>query len=181
MCAHDAGKKGVDRTVARAVPPSGDLDSSGVLYPSRIRYSFLNGNYHEVRFSYQDRPDKFDDYRPTFSVAVGKRLASIEVHSFYEGADHLVRAYALEYAYHAEDSIVIPANSLDLGVSTLKRVVQRDRSGNTNNYLPPLLFEYSQMDLAGAQLHGITPPELNIAEAGGNVQIADVDGDSLRT
>src|SRR5438034_996616 len=159
------------------LPPNGDLDSSGVLYPSRIRYSFLNGNYHEVRFSYQDRPDKFDDYRPTFSVAVGKRLASIEVHSFYEGADHLVRAYALEYAYHAEDRIVIPANSLDLGVSTLKRVVQRERSGD--NYLPPLLFEYSQMDLAGAQLHGITPPELNIAEAGGNVQIADVDGDSL--
>ena len=161
------------------VPPDTDSDSSGILYPSRIRYSLLNGNYHEVRFRYEDRPDKFEDYRPTFPITTGKRLAGIEVHSFYDGADHLVRACNLEYAYHPEDGITVPAGSLDLGVSTLKRVVQLDRTGNTNNYLPPLLFEYSTMDLSAAQLQSITLPGLDIGEAGGNVQIADVDGDGL--
>jgi RHS repeat-associated protein len=161
------------------LPPNNDPDSSNFLYPSRIRYSFLAGNYHEITFRYEDRPDKFDDYRPTFPVTIGKRVASVEVHSFYDGVDHLVRAYDLEYAYRPEDGIVTPSGSLDLGVSTLKRFVQRDRSGNTNNYLPPLLFEYSQMDPSAAQLNSIAPPELNVGESGGNVQIADVNGDSL--
>lgn len=161
------------------LPPNSDADSSGILYPFRIRYSHLGDNYQEVRFLYETRTDGFDDYRPTFSILIGKRLTGIEVHSFYAGADHLVRAYDLEYAYQPEDGITNAPGALDLGVSTLKRVVQRDRSGNTNNFLPPLLFEYSAMNLAEAQLHSIALPELNIGEAGGNVQIADVDGDSL--
>jgi RHS repeat-associated protein len=159
--------------------PSGTADSSGVLYPSRIRYSFLGGNYQEVRFLYEARSDAFEDDRATFPVMTGKRLIGIEVHSFYDGADHLVRAYDLEYNYHPEDGISIASGSLNLGVSMLKRLVERDRSGNTNNYLPPLLFEYSQMNLTNCQLHDIPPPDLDIGEADGNVQIVDVDGDSL--
>ncbi|HAB18264.1 MAG TPA: hypothetical protein DCE44_17700 [Verrucomicrobiales bacterium] len=159
--------------------PNNDPESSGILYPSRITYSPLNGYFHDVRFRYEDRPDKFDDYRPTFSIGIGRRLIGIEVHSFYEGADHLVRAYDLEYAYRAGDGMDAPDGAIDLGVSTLKRIVQRDRSGNANNFLPPLVFAYSSMRLTEARLREIDPPELELAEPGGNVQIADVNGDSL--
>ena len=50
---------------------------NGILYPARVTYSHLNGNFHEVLFFYEDRPDVFDDYRPTFSVQTDKRLRRI--------------------------------------------------------------------------------------------------------
>ena len=152
----------------------------GVLYPSRITYSQLNGNYHEIRFVYEGRSDVFEDYRATFSVTTDQRLRRIEVYSWYDGSSHLVRAYNLEYAYRPEDGITTALGTLDLGVSTLKRVVQLDRSGGTNNFLPPLVFEYSSLNLDAAQLKSLaTLPDLDIGEGGGNVQLVDVDGDGL--
>lgn len=160
--------------------PAGVPGSAGLLYPQSVRYSVLNGNHHEILFSYEDREDSFEDYRATFAIITGKRLRAIEVHSHYAGTDYLVRSYQLEYVYRAEDFVTIPPGSLDLGISLLKRVVQLDRSGTGNNYMPPLIFEYSYLNLENAVLNHLdVPPSIEIGDPSGNVQIADIDGDSL--
>lgn len=152
--------------------------TSGVLYPKRIIYSHHNGNFHDIRFRYEDRTDVFDDYRPTFSVQIDQRLIGVDVFSFYDGQFHQVRVYDLEYEYRPEDQIVLPVNEIDLGVSTLKRFVQRDNSGKPGNFLPPLIFEYTHLNLSSSALQALDPePGLDLADP--DVQIADIDGDSL--
>jgi RHS repeat-associated protein len=152
----------------------------GVLYPSRITYGQLSNNVHEVTFQYQDRPDAFDDYRPTFSARLDRRLSRIEVRT----QGQLVRAYNFAYAYEPGDltpaEAALQSTYLDLGVTILKRVIQVDRSGSDANFLPPLVFTYSGLDLTKAEQRAFTaPPELDLADPNGRVQIADLDGDAL--
>jgi RHS repeat-associated protein len=156
------------------------VQGSGVLYPSRITYGHLGGAFHEVLFDYEDRADAFDDYRPTFSARLARRLTRIEVRTRGE----LVRAYNLAYNYEAGDltpELALRQSSyLDLGISLLKRVVQVDRSGNDANYLPPLILVYSGLDLTKAERRSFAAvPGLDLAEPNGRVQIADLDGDGL--
>ncbi|MSU37033.1 MAG: hypothetical protein EXS36_18440 [Pedosphaera sp.] len=54
------------------------IQGAGVLYPYRIQYGHLEGSVHEVLFQYEDRPDAFDDYRPTFSARLDRRLKRVE-------------------------------------------------------------------------------------------------------
>ena len=155
------------------------LPGDGVLYPSRITYAHLNGNYHEVTFQYENRLDTFDDYRPTFSARTDLRLKRIEVASYYDGSRHLVRAYDLEYNFRPQD-FMPPSSGMDLGFSLLKRIVQRGADGNLDNYLPPVLFSYSNYDTEGSRLATIDPaPVLNLADVEGRVQLIDMDGDGL--
>ncbi len=138
---------------------------NGVLYPATIRYSELNGNFHEVRFSYEARLDVFDDYRSTFDVQTDKRLSQIDVYSL----GSLIRSYVLSYQQNNT------ATNLDL--SLLEKVTQYDANGN---YLPPLTFTYSALNIAVPALN--TPsalPGLDLADQTGNVQIIDLDGDGL--
>ncbi len=184
------GKSSFDRTYCWMLDSTTDLHGNrieyeyalgtGVLYPSRISYAQLNGNAQEVLFEYEQRPDAFDDYRPTFSARLHQRLARIEVRS----AGQLVRAYKLGYAYETGDltpgEAVTQSTYLDLGVTLLKRFVQVDRSGADQNFLPPLVFVYAGLDLTRAELRGFeAPPELDPAEFSGRVQLADLDGDGL--
>jgi RHS repeat-associated protein len=156
------------------------LKGDGVLYPSRITYGHLAGNSQEILFEYEARPDVFDDHRPAFPSRLDRRLKRIEVRS----RGNLVRAYNLSYAYEPGDLTpelaALQSTYLDLGVTLLKRVVQLDRSGSDANYLPPLIFTYSGLDLTKAELRGLaSPPELDLAEPNGRVQLADLDGDAL--
>ena len=156
------------------------LPGNGVLYPSRISYGHLGGNVHEVLFQYEIRGDAFDDYRATFSTRLEQRLTRLEVRS----RGQLVRAYNLAYAYQpgdlTPDQVAIQSTYVDLGVTLLKRVVQVDRSGSDANFLPPLIFTYSGLDLTKAQERGfVAPPDLDLAEPSGRVQLADLDGDAL--
>lgn len=153
---------------------------NGVLYPSRISYSELGGAAHEVYFSYADRADVLDDFRPTFSVRLDKLIKRIDVKT----NNKLVRGYLFEYEYEdgdlTMDLLAEQANYLDLEVSLLKRVVQIDNSGNEENYLPPLLFFYSGLDLTQASPRKFTAaPELDLAQSDGRVQLVDLDGDGL--
>ena len=162
--------------------PNSTPGSAGVLYPQRIRYSFLGSqNWQEVQFEFEDRPDKFEDYRPTFAVITGRRLLRIVVVSHHDGIDNPVRSYDFQYEYQPEDGIVTNGGAVDLGVSTLKRVVQRDRSGQS--YLPPLLFRYSELDLSRTILSSLPPSQWSamaeLADPLGQTQIADVNGDGL--
>src|SRR4029078_12085205 len=96
----------------------------------------------------------------------------------------LVRAYNFAYAYEPgdlmPDQVALQSTYLDLGVTLLKRVVQVDRSGSDANYLRPLVFTYSVWDLTKAEQREFSaPPELDLAEPNGRVQLADLDGDAL--
>ncbi len=179
-----------DRTFAWMLDSTVDLHGNridyeyirgqGVLYPSRIVYSRLDDAFHEVAFTYETRPDVFDDFRPTFSARVDRRLTKIEVRTSGE----MVRAYAVQYDYLPGDltsaELARRADWLDLGVSLLKRVVQFDTAGVGSNYLPPLVFSYSGFDLANAQLRTVAQaPDLDLADPTGRVQLADLDGDGL--
>src|SRR6266540_1497117 len=137
------------------------VQGSSVLYPSRITYSHLADNFHEVIFQYEARPDAFDDYRPAFSARLDRRLTRIEVRT----QSKLVRAYNLAYAYAqgdlTPDQVALQSTYLDLGVTLLRRFVQVDRSGSDANFLPPLIFTYSGLDLTKAEQRSFAlPPEL---------------------
>jgi|GEM_PF-1101119 len=179
-----------DRTYSWMVDTTTDLHGNrieyeytlgyGLLYPSRITYAHLGNASHEVLFQYETRLDAFDDYHPTFSARLDRRLTRIEVRS----QDRLVRAYNFSYQYEAGDlrpeTAALQSTFLDLGVTLLKRVVQLDRSGNANNFLPPLIFNYAGLDLTKAQLRSfVASPQLDLAEPNGRVQLADLDGDAL--
>lgn len=156
------------------------LSGSGTLYPFRVTYSHWAGNSHEILFQYEDRPDVFDDFRPTFSARLDRRLKRIEVRS--QGS--LVRAYNFAYSYQPGDltpeHAAVQSGYLDLGVSLLKRIVQVDRTGSDANYLPPLIFVYSGLDLTKTEERAFARvPELDLAEPNGRVQLADLDGDAL--
>ena len=58
--------------------------------------------------------------------------------------------------------------------------MQVDRSGSDANFLPPLIFTYAGLDLTKAERRAfVSPPELDLAEPNGRVQLADLDGDAL--
>lgn len=183
----------LDRTYCWMVDTTTDLhgnrieyeytQGSGLIYISRITYSHLSNNFHEVTFQYQPRSDAFDDYRPAFSARLDQRLTRIEVRT-HQPSSTLVRAYNFAYTYEPGDllpsEVALQSTYLDLGVTLLKRVVQVDRSGNDANYLPPLVFTYSGLDLTKAEQRTFTAaPELDLAEPNGRVQLADLDGDAL--
>ncbi len=185
-----ASESAFDRTYSWMLDSTTDLNGnridyeyaqgSGVLYPSRITYAHLGNNFHEITFQYEGRPDAFDDYRPTFSARLDRRLTRIEVRT----QGKLVRAYNFAYSYEPGDltpaEVALQSTYLDLGVTLLKRVVQVDNSGSDANYLPPLIFSYSGLDLTKAEQRGFTaPPGLDLAEPNGRVQLADLDGDAL--
>ncbi|MBK1835056.1 hypothetical protein JIN78_13380 [Roseibacillus ishigakijimensis] len=159
------------------------LLGTGMLFPSRVSYSHSGSHEREVTFSYEIRPDAFDDYRPTFSSRVDRLLVGVTM--WTSGAR--VRSYDLEYEHAEGDSSPLSfeeqnarVGAFDLGVSVLKRVVQYDRTGS--NYLPPLIFHYSFLGggLSNASVQDTASvPLLDLASASGEVQIVDVDGDGL--
>ncbi len=194
-----AGDQPFDQTYCWRLDRSTDLHGNrieyeytlgiGKLYPVRITYSHTENRYHEILFDYEERPDVFDDYRPTFSSRIDRRLSEIVVRSLGKP----VRRYRLDYEHSQEDLSALPleeqaarAQAFDLGVSVLKRFTQFDRSGNTNNYLPPLRFYYSflQGNLDHAVVQKVQTPQgdlpaLDIGDSSGHVQIADINADGL--
>ncbi len=152
----------------------------GVLYPGRITYAHSGAISHEVLFGFAARADVFDDYRPGFSAKWDKRLNSVEARS----NGMRVRLYKLDYA----DELT-PSERAEMGmglpdISLLCRVKQLGRDGNAVNYLPPLLFGYSQLALGAAVAGTIAEqgggaPTLDLADEHGDTQLADVNGDGL--
>ncbi len=156
----------------------------GILYLSRITWSHWpqggTTNFYEVRFSYEIRPDVFDDYRPGFLVRTGQRMTRIDVNLVVGDVPQLIRSFRLDYAYTLEDFVVVDPDAVDTGVSMLRRVMFFGSDGNTNNYLPPTRFGYTPLKLANSVLQTLdTPPDLNLGEVHGNVQLTDIDGDGL--
>ena len=153
----------------------------GVLYPAAVVYTRHpklpeNAPLHRVDFDYDlNRPDQFDDYRPTFSAKIDRRLAGVRIST----AGQRVRSYQLVY-----EDVAKADSTLSFGVSMLCQVIQLDRSGSNENFLPPLRFEYSRLEkgLKGAQVQSLAFdqfPELDLSERSGNIQIVDLNADGL--
>jgi RHS repeat-associated protein len=181
----DRGKSLHDRAYCWALDESVDLHGNrieyeyeqgqGTLFVSRVTYGHHNGNYHEVRFIYEERPDVLVDYRPTFPVVEDRRLARIEVRTFHGNQSRLVRWYAL--AYHRNQ---VGNSELDLGPSVLARVTQHSRSGRSEDFLPPLRLEYTDVVFDATNLMKIEPaPKISLAQGAGRSKLIDLNGDSL--
>ena len=133
----------------------------GQRYPSEIRYSVSDAAYKSVQFFYGQRPDPFTDYHSRSRVTTSKRLTRIDVRS----GDRLVRRYGLRYK---EGSIF----------SLLAAVTQYGTDGVTA--LPPVTFDYSGYAPGEIKTVAMTnPPPVGISLANGNVDLVDINGDSL--
>ena len=135
---------------------------NGKTYLSEIRYSIVDGGlFKSVRFSYEARPDAFTDYRSRSKVATKKRLAGIEILS----NEDLVRKYLLAYK---------PETNLSL----LSKVTQIGADGQSA--LPPVKFEYTEYVPDAIRTISMTdPPPAIVSGSNNNVDLVDIDGDSL--
>ena len=138
--------------------------SSGQVYLSEIRYSISRTDsniYKSVRFVYEARPDDFTDYHTRSRVLTDRRLAAVEVRS--NGI--LVRKYRLEYTAGTDFSL-------------LSKVFQMGADGQSE--LPPVTFDYTTYNTENIQTVPMTnPPPMGITLTNNNVDLVDIDGDSL--
>jgi RHS repeat-associated protein len=138
-----------------------DFTSPGILYLQTVRY-FAKGNasnYHEVAWHYESRSDELSDNRGGFTRVTGLRCREITVASFYDGARHPVRSYAI--SYRTADGAMgdidqqAPANQkqLNLGLSYLCSITEYDSRRTqaspdlSGNVLPPMRFAYAGFSL----------------------------------
>lgn len=135
---------------------------SGQCYLSEIRYS-LSGvsTCKSVVFTYEERPDAFTDYHSRAKVTTARRLAAIEIRP----GDQLVRKYLLQYKANVDFSLLASVTQLGKGgVSAL----------------PPITFDYSTYNPERIQTVAMTnPPPVGISLSNGNVDLVDINGDSL--
>lgn len=134
----------------------------GQAYLSEIHYSIVSENvYKSVKFVYEPRTDSFSDYHSRFRVVIAKRLKTIEIRS----QGKLVRVYRLDYQ-----------QGVDL--SLLSQVVQVG-ADNTST-LPPLSFNYSAYNPKNSKtVTMLNPPPLNVSLTNSEVDLVDINGDSL--
>lgn len=134
----------------------------GQIYLSEIRYSIMSDTvYKSVSFVYENRPDIFTDFHSRARITTAKRLKSIEVRS----AGALVRKYELAYRQEADFSM-------------LAQVTQFGSDGTTA--LPPMTFDYSTYEPSAISTVSMSnPPPIGVSLTNGNVDLVDINGDSL--
>lgn len=155
-------------------------DSPGDLYCTEIRYSTINTNYQSVKFTHVPRDDAFSSFISGFEVRTGRRCEEINVVSHYDGIDHLVRRYTLDYVTEESDLVEpVTLNDVELTFSLLRKVIQFDnRVGNESSFLPPLRFGYTRFDVSQAQFGVLlNTPDFSIGNP--NSVFADINTDSL--
>jgi len=128
------------------------------LYLSEIRYvdygtpatpQFLV----TVKFSYEDRPDHFSEYRAGFEMRTVRRCARIEV-STHAGVDTLTRTYHLVYL--GPNSAQLPLN----GVSLPSQIKVEGHNSAQSEFLPPLEFAYTRFEPEKRDFFPITGADL---------------------
>ena len=147
------------------------------VYPDRIDYNPHGAGWlHSVGFVYDYadaagpvRPDAFLTCRPGFLVLTGFRLAAIEVYAHLPGAfDGCIRRYDLGYASDPDSG-----HALVTGVT----MTGYDDRGSGQK-MPPITFQYSQLDTSQAALRDLEgAPHLDLAA--GNVDLIDLTANGL--
>ena len=133
----------------------------GQRYLGEIRYSLRGPAYKSVRFAYETRPDAFTDYHSRARIMTAKRLAEIEVRS----GDRLVRKCRLQYKEGTDFSLLSSVTQLGTdGVSAL----------------PPITVDYTTYNPERIKTVAMTnPPPVGISLSNSNVDLVDINGDSL--
>lgn len=140
------------------------------LYLSEIRYVDYGSDpanpkfLVRAKFTYEDRPDRFSEYRSGFEIRTVKRCSKIEVFTKPDpDPEILTRTYNLIYL----DQRGIPAEQLPLNrVSLLSQMIVEghdDANPNPNQrkeLLPPLEFRYSQFELEGRDFFPVTGADM---------------------
>ncbi|MGL5942559.1 MAG: SpvB/TcaC N-terminal domain-containing protein [Waterburya sp.] len=152
------------------------------LYLAEIRYGDYGDSANpqflvRVKFSYEERPDPFSEYRSGFEIRTIRRCTQIEVLTQPE-REILTRTYNLIYLDQRNDlpnlEQLLPIN----GVSLLSQVRVVGHDDEATQDLPPLEFGYTQFapqgrkffPLAGADLPSgsLGRPEYELADLLGN-------------
>jgi RHS repeat-associated protein len=135
---------------------------NGQVYLSEIRYSIMAKDlYKSVRLLYETRPDIYTDYRSRSRILTDKRLSEIHIMS----QETLVRKYLISYSDDADFSL-------------LSQVAQIGADGLSA--LPPVSFEYTRYSPESIEtIAMVNPPPAGISISNSNVELVDIDGDSL--
>ena len=137
----------------------------GQVYLKEIRYGLASDAvYQSMHFLYENRPDAFTDYHSRSKVLTARRLSTIEMRS----RGQLVRKYRLSYN----------ANSDLYFLSLLSQVTQVGSDGIS--LLPPMTFGYSHYSAQTFKTVAMNnPPPVTVSLTNTNVDLVDIDGDSL--
>lgn len=152
------------------------------LYLKRIRYiDYGNRDNPEflvsVTFEYEDRPDRFSEYRSGFEIRTRRRCQRIEIRT-HAAQEQLTRTYQFIYLDQRTDLVnldsLLPLN----GVSLLSQVKVSGHDGDTTEDLPPLEFDYTRFEPQGRDFfpvegrdlpaRSLANPELELADLFGN-------------
>jgi RHS repeat-associated protein len=157
------------------------------LYLSEIRYvdygDFANPQFLvRVKFTYENRPDPFSDYRAGFEIRTIRRCTRIEVFT-QPGGEILTRTYRLIYL----DQRDLPTDHLPLNNASLLSQVQVEGHDEANpdssqrkELLPPLEFSYTQFKPEGRDFFPITGPDMPPGSlARPEYELADLFGNGL--
>ncbi|MFZ4702431.1 MAG: SpvB/TcaC N-terminal domain-containing protein, partial [Candidatus Methylumidiphilus sp.] len=156
-------EKSVD-TYGNVIIYSYDKDG-GQVYLKEIRYGLASDTvYQSVHFLYEIRPDAFTDYHSRSKVLTARRVSSIEMRS----RGQLVRKYRLSY-------------NANLDLYFLSLLVQVTQVGSDGiSLLPPMTFGYSHYSAQSFKTVAMNnPPPVTVSLTNTNVDLIDVDGDSL--
>ena len=131
------------------------------LYLSEIRYIDHGDTDNPqflvtVRFIYEERPDRFSEYRPGFEIRTVRRCTRIDVFT-HADIDRLTRTYGFVYLDQQQfNSQELPLNRLSL----LSQIRVTGHDNNLTEELPPLDFAYTQFQLEKRDFFPVTGPDL---------------------
>jgi hypothetical protein len=147
------------------------------LYLDKIEYNpHESGWLNRIQLVYDydgptesPRSDAYLSYRAGFPIYTAWRLSRIEVHADIPGEfNGRVRSYALDYQADP-----------DCGLALLSAIqITGFNVDGTSEDLPPITFNYSQLDVSAAEverLEGAPPIDL----AAGNTELVDLTGNGL--
>jgi RHS repeat-associated protein len=153
------------------------------LYLSEIRYIDYGDRLSPqflvtIRFSYEDRPDPFSEYRSGFEIRTIRRGTRIEIVT-RPGTEILARTYQLIYLDQRVQNGEISSQRLPVnGTSLLSQIKVIGHDGEHTEELPPLEFGYTGFEpeqrkfltLQGTDLpaRSLANPDLELADLFGN-------------
>jgi RHS repeat-associated protein len=163
-------------------------------YGDRAKPNFLV----RVRFTYEDRPDPFSEYRAGFEMRTTQRCRRIDIlmHEKPDNPETLVRTYHFVYLDDLSDRDrshtpldvflnrqpqTISSKELPLnGVSLLSQVQVEGRDGDQSEFLSPLEFSYTQFKPQGRDFFPVSGPDMPPGSlARPEYELADLFGNGL--
>src|SRR5262245_12622975 len=151
------------------------------LYLSEIRYVDYGDPADPrflvtVKFIYENRADRFSEYRPGFEIRTVRRCTKIEISTHAE-SDILTRTYHLIYLDHRGLPVEqLPRN----GVSVLSQIKVIGHDGDATEELPPLEFSYTRFEPEGRKFFPLTGSDLPPASlAHPDFELVDLFGNGL--